>query len=86
MTTRLEVESAIKQLPESEVRDLVRWLQDYLDKRWDQQIEADLASGKLDRLIAQAEKDIATNNVRDLESGLTSESLSKRTEDLETGS
>lgn len=64
MTTRLEVESAIKQLPESEVRDLAKWLQDYLDEMWDRQIETDLASGKLDRLIAQAEKDIAANNVR----------------------
>ena len=67
MTNRLEVESAIKQLPESEVRSLANWLQDYLDEMWDRQIEADLASGKLDRLSAQAEEDIATNNVRDLD-------------------
>lgn len=60
MTTLLEVESAIKQLPESEVRNLAKWLQEYLDERCDQQVEADLASGKLDRLIAQAEADIAT--------------------------
>ncbi|WP_035081491.1 hypothetical protein [Aphanizomenon flos-aquae] len=59
MTTRLEVESVIKQLPESEVRDLAKWIQEYLDEMWDRQIEADLGSGKLDRLIAQAEKDIA---------------------------
>jgi hypothetical protein len=67
MTNRLEVESAIKQLPESEVRALANWLQDYLDEMWDRQIEADLASGKLDRLIPQAEEDMATNNVRDLD-------------------
>jgi hypothetical protein len=67
MSNRLEVESAIKQLPESEVRDLARWLQEYLDQTWDRQIEGDLASGKLDRLIAQAEADIATNNVRSLD-------------------
>ena len=67
MTNRSEVESAIKQLPESEVRALANWLQDYLDEMWDRQIEADLASGKLDRLSAQAEEDIATNNVRDLD-------------------
>ena len=66
MTTRLDVESAIKQLPESEVRDLAKWLQDYLNEMWDRQIETDFASGKLDRLIAQAENDIAANNVRDL--------------------
>ena len=66
MTTRLEVESAIKQLPEREVRDLANWLQNYLDEMWDRQIEADVASGKLDCLIAWAEKDIAANNVRGL--------------------
>jgi hypothetical protein len=67
MANRLEVESAIKQLPEGEIRDLAKWLQEYLDEMWDRQIEADLALGKLDRLIAQAEEDIATNNVRDLD-------------------
>jgi hypothetical protein len=67
MKTRLEVESAIKQLPETEVRELAKWLQEYLDNMWDQQIEADLASGKLDRLIAQAEADIANGSVRDLD-------------------
>jgi len=67
MNTRLEVESAIKQLPEDEVRNLARWLQEYLDEMWDRQIEADLESGKLDRLIAQAEEDIAANKMRDLD-------------------
>jgi hypothetical protein len=67
MNTRSEVESAIKQLPEVEVRDLARWLQEYLEEKWDRQIEADFASGKLDRLIAQAEADIANGNVRSLD-------------------
>jgi hypothetical protein len=67
MTERLEVELAIKQLPEHEVRNLAKWLQEYLDEMWDRQIEADLTSGKLDRLIAQAENEIATNNVRNLD-------------------
>jgi hypothetical protein len=55
MTTLLEIEAAIKQLPESDVRKLAAWLQTYLDETWDQQIEEDLTSGKLDNLIAQAE-------------------------------
>ncbi|MEC4815650.1 MAG: hypothetical protein SAK29_20595 [Scytonema sp. PMC 1069.18] len=67
MTNRLEVESAIKQLPEGEIRALAKWLQDYLDEIWDRQIEADLAAGKLDHLIARAEADIANKNVRDLD-------------------
>ncbi|MCU0548843.1 MAG: hypothetical protein MUC48_05800 [Leptolyngbya sp. Prado105] len=67
MTNRLEVESAIKQLPEGEVRALANWLQEYLNEMWDRQIEADLAAGKLDHLIARAEADIAASNVRDLD-------------------
>lgn len=67
MTTRREVELSIKQLPEDEVRHLAKWLQEYLDERWDRQIEADFAAGKLDRLIAKAEADIANKNVRTLD-------------------
>lgn len=66
MNTRLEIESAIRQLQEGEVRDLANWLQDYLDEMWDRQMKEDLISGKLDVLIAQAERDIATNQVRSL--------------------
>lgn len=67
MTTILEIEAAIEQLPETDVRQLAAWLQDYLDDRWDQQIEADLASGRLDQLIAQAEAAITANRVRELD-------------------
>ncbi|XGV99820.1 MAG: hypothetical protein ACAF41_12910 [Leptolyngbya sp. BL-A-14] len=59
MVNRLEIEAAIKQLPENDIRQLAAWLQNYLDEMWDQQMEADLASGKLQGLIANAEADIA---------------------------
>jgi hypothetical protein len=55
MSTRLEVQSAIEQLPKGEIRDLSKWLQEYLDEEWDLQIEADFGAGKLDRLIAKAD-------------------------------
>jgi hypothetical protein len=61
-----EIETAIKQLPESDIRQLAIWLQEYLDEIWDKQIEADVASGKLNRLIAKAEADIAANRVKDI--------------------
>ena len=67
MTTRLEVESAIKELPEVEVRDLAKWLHEYLEEKWDRQIEDDFTSGKLDRLIDRAESDIANKNMRYLD-------------------
>jgi hypothetical protein len=62
MTSLLEIEAAIKQLPESDVHKLAAWLQEYLDETWDRQIEEDLISGKLDNLIAQAEADIAASS------------------------
>jgi hypothetical protein len=67
MSTRLEVQSAIEQLPKGDIRDLAKWLQEYLDEEWDLEIEADFGAGKLDRLIARAESDIASNNVRNLD-------------------
>lgn len=67
MTTLPEIEAAIKKLPEGDIRQLAVWLQDYLDDIWDQQIETDLGSGKLNKLIAKAETDIAANRVRSLD-------------------
>ncbi|MBW4569884.1 MAG: hypothetical protein KME31_18225 [Tolypothrix carrinoi HA7290-LM1] len=66
MGTLPEIEAAIKQLPENDIRQLAAWLEDYLEQMWDRQIEADLTSGKLDKLIAKAEADIAANKVRDI--------------------
>ncbi len=42
MNTRLEVQSAIEQLPTDDIRDLAKWLQEYID---DRQIETDIRSG-----------------------------------------
>jgi hypothetical protein len=67
MTTLPEIEAAIKQLPENDIRQLALWLQEYLNEMWDRQIEADLASAKLKNLIAKVEADIATNRVRDID-------------------
>jgi hypothetical protein len=62
-----EIEAAIKQLPENDIRQLASWLEDYLEQMWDKQIETDLASGKLDNLIAKAEADITANRVQDID-------------------
>ncbi|MEM9976720.1 MAG: hypothetical protein AAF808_03740 [Cyanobacteria bacterium P01_D01_bin.2] len=67
MTTLLEIATAIQELPEGDVRELSVWLQNYLDERWDRQLESDVAAGKLDQLIANAEADIAANNVREMD-------------------
>jgi hypothetical protein len=61
-----EIEAAIKQLPDSDIRQLAAWLEEYLEQMWDKQIENDLTLEKLDGLIAKAEADIADNQVRDI--------------------
>jgi hypothetical protein len=66
MTNLPEVKAAIKQLSEDDIRRLTVWLQSYLDEIWDQQIEADFTSGKLDYLLSQAELDITAKKVQDL--------------------
>lgn len=66
MITLLEIETAIQQLPESDIRQLSGWLQSYMDEMWDRQIESDLASGKLDHLMDRAEADIAANRIKNL--------------------
>lgn len=67
MTSLAEIEKAIRQLPEDDIRQLARWLQNYIDDHWDQQLETDLASGKLDALMAHAEARIQSNQVKDLD-------------------
>jgi hypothetical protein len=67
MGTLPEIEAAIAQLPENDIRQLAAWLEDYLEQMWDKQIEADFTSGKLDKLIAKAEADIAAKRVRDID-------------------
>lgn len=67
MTTLAEIEAAIQQLPPNDVSQLITWLQGYVNDFWDQQLESDLQSGRLDGLIAKAEADIADHQIRDLD-------------------
>jgi hypothetical protein len=67
MTNLLEIEMAIQKLPERDIRQLADWLESYLEEAWDRQIESDLDSGKLDRLIRSVEDDILANRVKPLD-------------------
>jgi hypothetical protein len=50
-----EIESAIAQLPAKDFSELIAWLKRHYDLMWDQQIEDDLAAGRLDSLIVEAD-------------------------------
>ena len=64
MKTLLEIEAAIKELPNDEARKLADWLNNYLDDAWDRQMKKDLATGKLDKFISKVESDIEANSIR----------------------
>ena len=67
MNSRVEIETAIKQLPQSQTHQLLNWLQSYLDDAWDEKIKADVSSGRLDKLIQRAKDDIKANRVKPLD-------------------
>ena len=54
MVSITEIQEAIRVLPENEYAELRRWISDLDWERWDQQLEADAESGRLDFLIAEA--------------------------------
>jgi hypothetical protein len=54
-----ELETAIKKLSTKEPASLTTWLIDYHEQIWDQQIEDDLDSGKLDRFLNEIEREYA---------------------------
>ncbi len=54
-----EIEKAIQQLPRSEFKELVAWIEEHHNQIWDKQIEEDLEAGRLDSLIAEAEAEYA---------------------------
>ncbi|HEY2414419.1 MAG TPA: hypothetical protein VGI40_19395 [Pirellulaceae bacterium] len=61
-----EIEQAITQLPNKELTELVAWLADYHHRVWDKQIENDLDTGRLDSVIAAAEKEYQAGLARPL--------------------
>ena len=52
-----EIESAIAQLPASELAELAKWFEEFQTRVWDEQLEQDAKSGRLDALLKQAERD-----------------------------
>jgi len=67
MSTVAEIENALQALPVDDARKIAGWLQDYLDEKWDRQIDADIAAGKLDKLADQALEDSRAGRVKPLD-------------------
>ena len=66
MSTVEEIKSAIASLSMEQRAELAKWMHGWQDDDWDQQMAADAASGRLDRLIDEVDEDIRRNRLRDL--------------------
>lgn len=52
-----EIEAAITSLPAEEYQRLSEWFHEQDQARWDEQMDRDAASGKLDFLVKEAESE-----------------------------
>lgn len=55
--TLVELQSAIAQLSAEDLATLAEWLQSYHEQVWDKQIESDLDAGRLDKLLAEVDRE-----------------------------
>ena len=60
------IEKAVASLPPSELAEFRRWFAEFDANAWDEQIEQDVAAGKLDALAAEALADYRAGPVRAL--------------------
>jgi hypothetical protein len=66
MSTVEQIEAAILKLSPQELTQLADWVLDLDKQRWDEQIERDVAAGKLDFLAQEALAEFEAGNCRTL--------------------
>ncbi len=76
MSTVEEIEKAIGDLPREDFWKLTDRLMEKREAAWDAQIAADAASGRLDALWAEAEKEIEAGETQSLDAFLDDQKLS----------
>ena len=63
MTQVQEIEDSIERLPPEQFRELAEWLRERDQQLWDDQLDSDSASGKLDFLFKEADQGLATDSL-----------------------
>jgi len=61
-----ELKADIERLPDGEVAELFRWLSEKAWERWDKEIEADFAAGRLDFLVREAHEAKAKGTLKEI--------------------
>jgi hypothetical protein len=59
-----EIKEAVQHLSLEERAEVAACLHSWNDDEWDEKMKRDLASGKLDKILAQVDADIAKNKLR----------------------
>jgi hypothetical protein len=67
MSSVVEIEEALQKLPVQEARKIADWLQNYLNDKWDKQIDENISAGKLDYLADKALQDYHSGQVKPLD-------------------
>lgn len=67
MSTVSEIENALETLPVDDAWKVAGWLRNYLDEKWDRQIDDDIDSGRLDKLADKALADHHAGRVKPLD-------------------
>jgi hypothetical protein len=66
MLTLKQLETAILKLPPHQFQQLLEWVLDLDEQRWDKQLEKDIADGKLDALAQEAIADFEAGRYREV--------------------
>lgn len=67
MSSLEQIEEAIARLPNDDFAKLAQWFDEQRNRRWDEQIAADSASGALDFLVRELDEDIAAGRTRPID-------------------
>ncbi|GCL49829.1 hypothetical protein NIES3804_13870 [Microcystis aeruginosa NIES-3804] len=66
MSTIEQIEAAILTLPPEQFQQLRQWILEIDYQRWDEQLEQDIADGKLEALAAEAIAEFKAGHCREL--------------------
>jgi hypothetical protein len=64
MTTVKEIEKAVERLPVNDLDQFRKWFEAFEAAKWDQKLETDISSGKLDFLINEAQSEYSSGKTK----------------------
>ena len=66
MTTVAEITGAVRRLRKKDLARFRKWFAEYDAAVWDRQLESDVAAGRLDALMREAQRDHRTGRIKAL--------------------